>query len=96
MRPLPLCSAAGLPNAVLGAAMVRGSVTPVVSLPILLGQPGGSESRFVAIHTSTRDCVLAVDAVEQIGQMAADSFQPLPPLLEGIQAAQGVAAADRD
>lgn len=96
MRPLPLRSACDLPAAVLGGTMVRGLVTPVVSLPILLGQSGGGESRFVAVQAVGRDWVLAVDAVEQIGEVAAESFQPLPALLQDVQAAQAVAAADRD
>ncbi len=97
MRPLPLRSASSLSAAVLGVTTFRGAFAPVVSLPILLGQPAGCESRFVALVTGGgRDCVLAVDAVEQIGKLQDASFQPLPPLLQGMSAAQAVVAADPD
>lgn len=95
-RPLPLSSSGCLPPAVLGASIVRGNALPVVSLPALLGLPVGNETRFVVVATSGRDCVLAVDAIERITSLDHHRFEPLPRLLQGIEAAQTIAAVDRD
>lgn len=96
MRILPVKTVMGANSAVLGAAVVRGAALPVVSLPAMLGQTSGNESRFVVLRTAERDCVLAVDAVEHISALDDGAFEPLPKLLQGIDAAEAVAALDRE
>jgi chemotaxis signal transduction protein len=96
MRPLPVKTADGLPPGVLGAAIIRGAVLPVVSLPALLKQPAAEPTRFVVVTTPGRDCVLAVDSVESIIPLAPADSRDMPNLLRSIDAAQELATADRD
>ena len=64
MRPLPIQAVAGAPRFILGMAVVRGEVTPVLALDVLLGS---SEvvppKRFVLVRVGERRAVLAVEDV---------------------------------
>jgi len=64
MRPLPIQTVVGAPRFILGMSIVRGEVTPVLALDMLLGS---SElvppKRFVLVRVSERRAVLAVDDV---------------------------------
>lgn len=96
MRPLLLQSANGLAPAVLGISIVRGDALPVVSLPGMLGQQSGLQTRFVVVRTPRRDCVLAVDGIEGIAAIDGQQFEPMSKLLQGIEAAETIAALDRN
>jgi purine-binding chemotaxis protein CheW len=99
MRPLPIETMSGIPDAVLGVAVVRGEPTPVVDAARLLGDGGSAATtgRFVTLRVGTRTVALAVDEVLGVAPMPA-AAAALPPLLAG--AAGGVVdtigALDRD
>jgi purine-binding chemotaxis protein CheW len=86
MRPLPIEPVAGAPPFVLGVAVVRGEVTPVVHVGRLL-DPASQEApgRFVLLELgSARTVCLAVDevlGVRDLGPVGATAARDLPPLV---------------
>jgi purine-binding chemotaxis protein CheW len=85
MRPLPIEPVAGAPPFVLGAAVVRGEVTPVVHVGRLLDPASrAAPGRFVLLELgSARTVCLAVDevlGVRDLGPVGATAGQDLPPL----------------
>jgi purine-binding chemotaxis protein CheW len=88
MRPLPIEPVAGAPPFVLGVALVRGEVTPVVHVGRLLDPASlRTPNRFVLLELgSARTVCLAVDevlGVRDLGTAAAAAGQDLPPLFSG-------------
>ena len=110
MRPLPLermAEGGADPSAafVLGAAIVRGAVVPVLSLAGLLGRrnsdaadaagaadDGLAAGRYVSLRLGPRHAVLAVDAVLGIRALAGiAAMEPVAPLI-GMVEHEAVAA----
>ncbi|MBK9259078.1 MAG: chemotaxis protein CheW [Polyangiaceae bacterium] len=64
MRPLPIQAVVGAPRFIMGMSIVRGEVTPVLAMDMLLGS---SEllppKRFVLVRVGERRAVLAVEEV---------------------------------
>jgi len=86
MRPLPVEPLAGAPAGVLGVAVVRGRVTPVVDLESLLGDgtaTSTSSARFVTLRIGDRAVALLVEAVRSIRTLARTELVSLPPLWQG-------------
>jgi purine-binding chemotaxis protein CheW len=86
MRPLPVQpldrARARAPEAVLGAAIIRGLPTPVVDASQLLGAAGGAPAgRFVILGVDGRRVALAVTSVQGVRGLGEGSFAALPPLL---------------
>jgi purine-binding chemotaxis protein CheW len=86
MRPLPVRRLDGAPGFVLGAAMVRGLPTPVVSGARLLGgdDAPAAGARWIGVAAGPRRVVLEVDDVPGIRAVAADTGMVAQPLLEGV------------
>ncbi len=83
MRPLPVEAVAGMPQFVLGIAVIRGSPVPVVDgvrLLVAAGEPSKA-TRFVVIRVGERRVALAVGSVLGIRSLEAASLGGLPPLL---------------
>jgi purine-binding chemotaxis protein CheW len=77
MRPLAVAALAGVPNFVLGAAIIRGIPTPVVDVAALLGMVDPRPERFVTIRVGEHFVALAVESV--VGMRSLD-VESLPPL----------------
>jgi purine-binding chemotaxis protein CheW len=92
MRPLPTSSLAGVPQFVLGVAVIRGAPVPVVDLAAVIGAGTSDEvSRFVTLRLGERRVALAVEAVLGLRDLDAARVDQMPPLLRG--ACAGVVAA---
>jgi purine-binding chemotaxis protein CheW len=96
MRPLPIDALAGMPELVLGVAVIRGAPVPVVDVGRLVVMTGGGaheRRRFVtlAIDAGARRVALAVDDVLGVRWLPAQAGDDLPPLLGGGRS-DGVAA----
>lgn len=100
MRPLPVSSLDGAPAFVLGAAVVRGGLVPVIDARALLGEPGRSHaaSRWISLRLGARRAVLAVDGLLGTRRLGEAALQGVPPLLRGAAAgvAEAVGALDQD
>ncbi|HSW08807.1 chemotaxis protein CheW [Aquabacterium sp.] len=89
IRPL-----AGAPSFVLGVAVLRGQVVPVVDAAHLLGMPSGRAERLVSIRVDERVMALAVSEVIGVRALDPGSLQALPPLL-GDSSADLISAIGR-
>src|SRR5258708_1421520 len=101
MRPLPVEPLAGAPAGVLGVAVVRGRVTPVVDLETLLGNGTTvrtDSARFVTLRIGDRAVALLVEAVRSIRTLARVELESLPPLWQGSHppAVSALGAVDRE
>ena len=98
MRPLPCSPLPGAPPFVLGAALIRGVVTPVVDLAGALGRPQlEAPRRLVTVRAGARAVALAVDDVLGVRRLEAAQLVGLPPLLEPATAAvSALAVLDRE
>ncbi|HEY3500956.1 MAG TPA: chemotaxis protein CheW [Polyangiaceae bacterium] len=98
MRPLPLERLGGVPNFVLGLAVIRGSSVPVVDLAALLERPNPEQrfGRFLTLAVNGREVALAVEAVRGVSRLENGVFDALPPLLGGAGSAAVKALALHD
>jgi chemotaxis signal transduction protein len=81
MRPLKVETLASTPPFVLGAAIVRGELTPVVHLGRLLGDDGELAcERFVSLRVGARKVALAVAKVIGVRTVDRARFEELPSL----------------
>jgi chemotaxis signal transduction protein len=99
MRPLPIVAIDGTPDAVLGAAVIRGEPIPVIDAGRLLGVSTASTiHRFVTVRTGTRTIALAVDAVLGIIQIPLPAIRQLPPLLGSVSSSflAAIATVDKE
>ena len=87
MRPLPMervAESGTVASFVLGAAVVRGAVVPVVSLAGLFGRPDALlSSRYISLKLGTRHAVLAVEEVLGIHELG--DTDAMPPLLGAFE-----------
>ena len=92
MRPLPIDPLPDVPSFVLGVAVIRGVLTPVVDGAALLAIERSPTpfARFVTLQVEGRSIALAVDEVAGIRDLP-DLDASLPPLLR--DAADGVVEA---
>lgn len=87
MRPLPTSPVPAMPAFMVGAAIVRGAVAPVVNLALLMGEAqSGLPARFVAIALGTRTVVLAVEHVVGVRTLKAQAVDDIPLLLQAVDA----------
>lgn len=85
MRPLPIEPVRGAPPFVLGMAIVRGEVTPVVALGLLLGAAERTTpGRFVLVRVGERRAALAVDEVLGVERLAPQTLDASPGLLSEV------------
>jgi purine-binding chemotaxis protein CheW len=82
MRPLPTTPIPGAPAFIDGLAIIRGAPVPVVHMSRLMGASTAQPTRFVCIRTDRGRIALAVDGVQGVRSIAANSLHALPPLLE--------------
>lgn len=88
LRPLALQTISGGPPFVIGAALLRGQVTPVVDVGAIFGETA-SARRWVALRIGQRRVALAFSEV--VGVRSIPLSEPLPDLLQG--ASPGVVEA---
>ncbi len=81
LRPLPVEPLTGAPAHVLGIALIRGVVQPVVDLARLLGEQDAQASRYVTLLVGERRVALAVGQVLGTRDLSRRDLQALPPLL---------------
>lgn len=86
MRPQPITALPGVPPSVLGSAVVRGGVVPVVHAGVLLGEGPTPPTRFVTIKVERRAVALAVDDVIGLRHTTSAVEAEMPPLLAGAEA----------
>ena len=81
MRPLALRAFPGVPRFILGVAVIRGAVVPVIDVQSMLGNPQSNPARFVTLRLDGRTVALAVDRVFGIRTLDDVAVHDLPPLL---------------
>jgi purine-binding chemotaxis protein CheW len=82
LRPLALTPLPGLPEYVMGLAVVRGAAVPVVALSRLLGIARPPDpARWVTVEVGGRSLALAVDAVLGVDTVAEATLAEVPPVL---------------
>jgi purine-binding chemotaxis protein CheW len=85
MRRLPIQPIVGAPLFILGMSIVRGEVTPVLSLGVLLGS---SErvlpERFVLVRVGERRAVLGVDEILGVDVVEQKRLDEAPGLLSEV------------
>ncbi len=86
MRPLPIEPLANLPEFVLGVALIRGSVVPVIDLKAVF-EAHASEPpmRFVTIRVGERCVALAVQSVVGVVDLGKYTLEEMPPLLKSAR-----------
>ncbi len=82
MRPLPVEPIAGVPSFLLGLAVIRGSVVPIVDAASLLSGKSSRPTRFVTVRAGHRRIAVAVDTVLGIRSIPSGSLAALPLLFE--------------
>jgi purine-binding chemotaxis protein CheW len=83
MRPVAVEAIIGAPEFVLGLAVIRGALTPVVSLPALFNSGADTTaSRFIACKAGERRFALAVSEVLGVWNISRDIVSGLPPLMQ--------------
>ncbi len=97
MRALPVDAIPGAPPFLLGVAVIRGNVVPVVDLARLTGCEGGAPGeRYVTLELGGRQVALALDAVIGVRSLAAAQLQGVPPLLDTAEAGMLTALSTLD
>jgi len=83
MRPQPIKVIADLPASVLGVAVIRAAMVPVVDISKLMGATAGTQpGRFVSLRLGTaRQVALAVGEVIGVQDLDIESLKRIPPLL---------------
>lgn len=85
MRQLPIAPVSGAPPFVLGMSIVRGEVTPVVSLGMLLGSDDRvMPERFVLVRVGERRAVLGVDEIVGVDIIEQKGLDQAPGLLSEV------------
>lgn len=85
MRRLPIQPVVGAPPFILGMSIVRGEVTPVLALGILLGSSERTlPERFVLVQVGQRRAVIGVDEVLGIDVIEEKRLDDAPGLLSEV------------
>jgi len=85
-RPLPTSAFTGMPEFLLGIALVRGIPTPVVDLNSLFqGSSHAAATRFVILRTGERTVAVLVEAVLGVVEIDRSVLQDLPPALQSAR-----------
>ena len=77
------------PDFVEGVINLRGKVIPVIDLRKRFGLPPGErtkQTRIVVVDMDGRTIGLIVDAVSEVLRLPADTIEPPPPIVAGIDA----------
>jgi purine-binding chemotaxis protein CheW len=86
MRSLPIKPMPDMPSFLLGVAIIRGDVVPVVDVASLLGANTHSHhARFVTIKIGERRVAFAVDDVIGVRTLDNDTKVNIPPLLDSAE-----------
>jgi purine-binding chemotaxis protein CheW len=87
LRPLSLAAFEGMADPLLGVAVIRGKLGPVVSGRMLLGLPSGpAPTRWVVLRVGERLAALAVDSVIGVRTLDAAIADSWPELANHIAA----------
>jgi purine-binding chemotaxis protein CheW len=84
MRPLALRAFPGAARFILGVAVIRGVVVPVIDVRSMLEIPGSTPARFVTLRVDGRTVALAVDRVFGVRTLDGVVLHDLPPLLGAL------------
>jgi len=82
--PRPIETVACALPFVQGVSVIRGVLTPVISVNALLRMPDGPCHRFVTVRLGHRQVALSVEAVVGVRDFDVLTIQEMPPLLAGI------------
>lgn len=96
MRPLPVEPWSGASGRVAGLSIIRGVPVPVIDLSRLLGEEHSSAARFVTLAIDGRVVALAVGDVLGVRPIPARLLQPVPPLLQEVDALAAIGALDAE
>lgn len=105
LRPFAVQALSALPPYVLGAMRIRGTLTPVVDLGLILtGEVGPNPRRLVLVRvdgvTGSSGCerriALAVNTVQSVTSMDEVAWSELPPLLGGAAGCVVRSLGERD
>lgn len=99
MRPRPIAQLRGVPEFVLGVAIVRGQPVPVVHLGRLLRAEGTIPvTRFATLRLGSRCLALAVQAVMGVREMEPDDLTEFPSLLgpDGAEVIEAIGRLDAE
>lgn len=87
MRPLPIDTLPAMPDFVLGVALIRGAVVPVVDVAKLIsGVADTRPERFVTVDLDERQVAFAVQSVLGVRALGALAMAEVPLLLHEIDA----------
>lgn len=85
MRPLPVDAIPAMPDFLLGVALIRGAVVPVVDVAKLVGGVTGARpERFVTVNVGERRVTFAVQNVLGVRELNALAMAEIPLLLHEI------------
>ncbi len=97
MRPLPVDSIPAMPDFLLGVALIRGAVVPVVDVAQLVaGVAETRPNRFVTVKLGQRQVAFAVQSVLGVRTLNALSMAQIPLLLNEIDASSIAAISTLD
>ncbi len=100
MRPQPVQALADTPHYIMGVAMIRGAVVPVVDLAALVHGHGPEPARLMTVRAGTtadrsRTAALAIAGIDGVASIPVASLERLSPLLgeqDGAVRSVGVAS----
>lgn len=85
MRPLPTSALSAMPPFMVGAAIIRGAVAPVLNLAQLVGDTEkGLPTRFVTLSLGARTVAFAVEQVLGVRTLNAQTVEDTPLLLQAV------------
>jgi purine-binding chemotaxis protein CheW len=98
MRPLTIEPLPNVPSFVLGIAIIRGDVVPVVDAALLLGGARSRCERFVTLAVGRRVVALAVGEVIGVRGLPTSELEALPELVaeSAAELVAAIAKADAD
>jgi purine-binding chemotaxis protein CheW len=86
MRPLPVNPIPTMPPFLMGVAIIRGAVSPVVNVARLVDDTSDTlPTRFVTLKLGTHTVAFAVDDVLGIRALNADLVEGIPLLLHAVE-----------
>lgn len=96
MRPQPVSGLANAPSFVLGLALIRGEAMPVIDLAKLVLGKSAQISRFIVIRVGDRNMALAVNDVQGLAPLEANSAEAMSPMLmESLDTVQALLTRDQ-
>lgn len=96
MRAQPIVSREGLPQGVLGTAIIRSQAIPVVDAGQLLLGNATARHRLLLLRVGEREVALAVDDIVGPRSILKRQLAPTPALLQGNAVVDSIAVLDSE